>query len=81
MLKYSVHALITLIRTFKAGYYLSSNANTALLVELMNTDADARPAVVTIAFEYISSHTSGFRKLIPLWLDVAGCVNGSELCL
>jgi hypothetical protein len=41
MLKYSVHALITLIRTYKAGYYLSSTANITLLVELMNSDADA----------------------------------------
>jgi hypothetical protein len=79
MLKYWVHALITLIRTFKAGYYLSSTANIALLVELMNSDAGARSAVVTITFEYVSSHTPGFRKLTPSRFDVAGCVNGSEV--
>jgi len=79
MLKHSVHALITLIRTFKAGYYLPSTANITPLVELVNSDADTRSAVVTITFEYISSHTSGFRKLAPSRLDVAGSVNGSEV--
>ena len=78
MLKYWVHALITLIRTFKAGYYLSSTANIALLVELMNSDVGARSTVVTITFEY-ASHTPGFRKLTPSRFDVAGCVNGSEV--
>ena len=79
MLKYSVHALVTLIRAFKTGYYLSSTANIALLAELVSSDAGARSAVVTITFEYVSSHTSGSRKLTPSRLDVAGCVNGSEV--
>ena len=79
MLKYSVRALITPITTYKAGYYLSFAVNIALFVELMNSDADARSAVVTITFECVSSHTSGFRKLTPSRLDAAGCVNGSEV--
>ena len=45
----------------------------------MNSDTGARSAVVTITFEYVSSHTSRFRKLTPSRFDVAGCVNDSEV--
>ena len=64
-----------LIRTDEVGYYVSSDANFAMVTDLMNMVDESTEAVVLITFEYISKPSESFARVKPLWLDIGGCKN------
>ncbi|OAA64219.1 hypothetical protein SPI_02866 [Niveomyces insectorum RCEF 264] len=74
----------------KAGYYVAPNDTFGLVVELMNSEADARPAVVTLTWDYVAKDArnntgAGFAAVVPLWLDIDGAcgafTNNSEVAV
>jgi hypothetical protein len=44
-------------------------------VELMNEVDEPRPAVVTIAYEYIPNPPQSFSRVLPIWLDIGTCTD------
>ncbi|KIX01233.1 uncharacterized protein Z518_08958 [Rhinocladiella mackenziei CBS 650.93] len=64
------------VLTVKAGYYIGSEDQVALTVDLMNM-LETQPqgnVVFTITYEFIPGrHLQEFSAVIPYWLDVGGC--------
>ena len=62
-----------------AGYYIAPHDKFASLSELMNMDDQPQEGYVTITYEYIPSVPAGFGTVKALWLDIGGCMHGSEM--
>lgn len=46
-----------------------------MISELMNMSPTEQTAFVTITYEYIPSPPSSFNKVVPVWLDIGGCLS------
>ncbi|KAK4183052.1 hypothetical protein QBC35DRAFT_544984 [Podospora australis] len=66
---------LSLHGTYKAGYYLSHTTLLLFTSEFLNTTPFPSDAIIAIDYEFVPASLatdSGFKKVTPVWLDVAG---------
>jgi hypothetical protein len=63
----------TLNNTVKAGYYIKPTDKMHFIVDLMNMNVPATPAIITIEYEYIEGKPEGWSSVKPVWLDADNC--------
>lgn len=62
-----------------SGYYIGPSDVMVMETELMNQAMYDQTVMVTITFEWIPGKQEDFFDVIPIWMDIGGCVYASDM--